>query len=339
MRKCKGHLKLEERQAIYILHSQGVSFGEIGRRIGRNRSTIYRELQRNKAPVFIEPNLSGLEKAKLAQDKAKRRRSDSKKVRRSSLKLALVRNEIINLLKVCRYSPEAISATLAQGDLGVNVSGRTIRRWLQKDAKELRKYLPERGRKRRNKLTPSKRKHKKAASKKCSIHTREEAITKRARVGDYEADAIVCSQSTTAIISLRERLTRKGWFIRVPNLKADTVRPALIKLFRDIPMPLLLSCAFDNGGEFSDFLALEKLFGIKTFFCDPYSAWQKGGVENLNKAFRVFVPKGTNLATINDIEIAKIENIINARPMDCLHKLSPDQAWVIALKKTEIYLH
>jgi len=339
MKTTKGHLSLVERQTIHLMRAEGKSFAEIGRAIGRDRSVVWREVKRNQSQRHIWSRLTPLEKAKEAHERAQRRRSDSKRGRRGPLKLAAVRKEIANLLQECRYSPEDIADVLHQGDLGVSVCGRTIRRWLLKDAPELRQYLPERGRKRRSKLTPRKKRGKTAAPEKRSIHERPNIVVTRERVGDYEGDAIVCSQSTAAIIAIRERKLRKGWFIKVPNLQADTVRPALIKVFRDIPAPLRFTCTLDNGGEFSDFRTIETLFGMDVFFCDPYSAWQKGAVENLNKAFRVFVPKGTNLKDISELEIARIENIINARPMDCLHKLSPDQAWAKELTSVGAFLH
>ena len=339
MENYRGHLCLEDRQQIHLMRSRGFGFAEIGRVIGRDRSVVKRELERNQGPRQVWRYLRPLERAKEAHERAKRRRSDCKKGKRGPLKLAAVRDKIEQLLKDGHYSPEDIADVLNQGDLGVRVSGKTIRRWIVKEAPELRQYLPDRGKHRRNRLTKRKRSKRKAASKKRSIHRRPEAANERKEAGHYEADAIVCSQSTVAIISVRERKTRKRWYRRVKNLQAETVRPVLMEIFGNIPPPLRLSCTYDNGGEFAEFDKLEYHLGVTAYGCDAYSAWQKGGVEHQNKEFRRFVPKGTDLSTVSEEEIAHIETILNAKPMDCLEKLSADQAWILELREARKQLH
>ncbi len=324
-KKTKGHLTLEERQSIYTMRARGKTDSEIGKQLGRHRSVILRERRRNQAPPGLILHLTPLEKAKWAHDKALRRRRDVKKGKRGPLKLVAVRERVEALLKD-GYSPEQIADMLSLSDLGVRVSGKTIRRWINRDVRELRAHLPERGKPRRKHLKRRK-KPAQAAPQKRSIHERDEIVNRRERVGDLEADTIVCRKSKTAILSVVDRKTRRRWFRKIPNLKAETVCWALILILLDIPAAQRHTITFDRGSEFADWKRLEQLFGILVFFCDPYCAWQKGSVEHTNKEFRRFVPKGTDLALLSDETVARIEHLLNLKPMTCLQRASAIDVW------------
>ena len=66
-----------------------------------------------------------------------------------------------------------------------------------------------------------------------------------------------------------------------------------------------LTC--ENGREKREYQAL----GVPTYFCDPYSSWQKGGVENANKMLRRFFPKGTNFALVSKEDVRMVVDILN----------------------------
>lgn len=329
MERKQGHLSLQERQQIHLMREQGKGFAEIGRALERHRSVVKRELERNSGPSQIWRHMTPLERAKSADERAKRRQVESKCGVRGPLKLCAVRARIEELLEHAHYSPEKIAFILSSSDEGVSLCGRTIRRWLDKDAPELKQHLPCRGKKYRRRMT-GKRRHPiadKAAPEKRSIHERDEIVSKRERVGDLEADMMVCRQSKVGILSVIDRKTRRRWFRKVKNLKAETLCHALICLLLTIPATERHTITFDRGGEFAEWQELERFFHILPYFCDAYCAWQKGSVEHSNKKFRRFVPKGTNLALVSDEHIAKIEAILNTEPMICLGMLSAYQAW------------
>ena len=327
-KKNRGHLSLDERQIIHQMQARGVGCAEIGRAIYRHRSVVKRELERNAGQRHIWRYLSALERAKEAHERAKRRRCDSKKGRRGPLKLSAIRERIVSLLQEAHYSPEAIAHIISQSDLGVSLCGKTVRRWLLREAPELRQHLPHRGRARRHHLTPKKsRSPQHAAPQKRSIHERPAPVKERQRLGDLEGDMIVCKKSTSAILSLIDRKTRRRWYRKVSNLKAETVLQALICLLGELTPLQRHTITFDNGGEFSQWKVLERLFGVTVYFCDPYCAWQKGSVEHSNKEFRRFVPKGTDIALVSNEDIARIEDMLNCKPMDCLNMLSSSNAW------------
>ena len=104
--------------------------------------------------------------------------------------------------------------------------------------------------------------------------------------------------------------------------KIDTLSPlvhnrAIKRMKRSLSK--VLSITFDNGIENTKHEEL----GVPTFFCDPYSSWQKGGVENVNKAIRQFILKGSDIANYSDRYIARIEKILNQRPRKSLNYRTP----------------
>lgn len=336
----KGHLSLPERQIVYVMQSEGAGFSKIAREIKRDRGTIRREVKRNRAPMFFLCRERPLERAKSAHDKALRRRSDCKKGRRGPLKLAAIRSRVVFLLEECKYSPEEVSTLLEQGDEPVKVSGKTLRRWILREAKELQQHLPFRGRKRRNHLTPKKHKRRKEpAAPKRSVHERCQAANDRLEVGHKEYDFITCSQSTVSILAGVDRKTRRGWLRRVENREAMTTRAALIGIELNLYPLLRKTLTYDNDPGFQKVFDLESLMAIENFFCDPYCSWQKGSVENFNRRVRRFFPKGTDLSTVTQQQLDRIEAIINARPMDVLNDSSPDQCWALEVKAALQMLH
>ena len=84
------------------------------------------------------------------------------------------------------------------------------------------------------------------------------------------------------------------------------------------------SLTLDNGIENRDH---EKI-GTTTYFCDPYSSWQKGGVENSNKLIRRYIPKGANIDGYSDKYIQKIINIINNKPRKILNYKTPREIMI-----------
>jgi IS30 family transposase len=212
------------------------------------------------------------------------------------------------------------------------MSGKTIRRYVDKDAQELKKFFPFQGRKRRKREVKTDN----------GMRGYEElpfAAAIKTRMGDLEVDLIVCSQSTESILSVRERLSRRVFLRKVPNRKAKTLRQALFRLFSELPAVFLQTALYDRDKAFSDLEALAKYFNIEHYACDPYCSWQKGAVENGNAQVRRFIPSGTDLSTITPERLLEIERWINITPMPVIGDLSPIQFWEYELKCFRDSLH
>lgn len=335
-----SHLTLSERQILYPMLASGEGFSKIAKVLNRDRSTLRREYKRNSVSVYLWSRLTPLEQAKHAHDKALLRRSDSKRGKKGPLKLAAIRLRIESLLEDCKYTPEEIAIILGQGDDPVKVSGKTIRRWILKEAKELQQHLAFRGKKRRNQLSPRKnQRRKEAAPAKRNIDERPCGANERQEAGHKEYDFITCKQSTVSILVGIDRKVRRCWLRLVNNREAETTRAMLMQIESSLCPPLRKTSTFDNEGGFQKVFQLEQQLGIESFFCDPYCSWQKGAVEHLNRRVRRYFPKGTDLSTIKPERLSNVEAILNARPMECLDKLSPDQCWAIEVEKAKMMLH
>ena len=77
---------------------------------------------------------------------------------------------------------------------------------------------------------------------------------------------------------------------------------------------MVKSWSFDNGIENREHQSLD----APAFFCEPYSSWQKGGVENANKMIRRYLPKGTNFAKVKQSRLDLIVSLINDKPRKIL---------------------
>jgi IS30 family transposase len=339
MEKEKNHLSLLERQTLYSMLEAGKSFRFIGRELRRSASTIQREYNRNKAARHLWRAMSGLEKARYAQERKSERQSKKARLNRHLLDSRPdACRKILTLLEETNYSPEAIASILSQSDLGISISGKTIRRWVKRMYPTFQKYFPHRGKRPRTNLTPRTRRkrQREAAPAMRSVHQRQCA---RNEVGNFELDLVVSSQSRTVILAVRDRKTRKIWLRLVENREATPVRQAIVKVLSDIPPLMRRSCTFDRGGEFAEVHPIEKLYAITNYFCDAYCAWQKGSVEQGNKELRRYVQKKTDLALVSKERLLRIEKLLNTKPRKTLGGLSSDDLWIMEARKIYNLMH
>ena len=156
-----------------------------------------------------------------------------------------------------------------------------------------------------------------------SIHKRP-AEAEGKRFGDWEMDLIV-DKDNHAILTMIERSTN---FLLMSKLKYGKKAMPLAKTVWRLLLPYkgdkLLTITTDNGSEFAEQEWISKhLGGVPVYFTDSYASWQKGAVENTNKLIRQYIPKGTNINTITDTLITKIQKKINRRPREKLNFSTP----------------
>lgn len=324
MKKTRQALTLEIRQSIWMMRSQGVGVREIGRRIKIDGSIVSRELRRNSVPIHIAAHLTPLERAKEADDKARRRRKAKRRSKRKAKPLMTVFEHVARKLSE-KWSPEAISNTWGQFFEGKELSTTTIYRMIEKDWPELKKHLPEKGKKRRAQVMNRRGKVQQAAAEKIHISERPEAANERQEIGHLEVDSILSKRgSKAAIVSLIDRQARQRWYLRVLNLEAATVRKALVAFLHTLKPWQRKSLTADRGSEFAEWKMLEAIFpGLKVYFCTAYSPHEKGSVERSNRDFRRFFPKGTDFLSVSPTEIDNAQMLLNNKPMKCLNWKSP----------------
>ena len=93
--------------------------------------------------------------------------------------------------------------------------------------------------------------------------------------------------------------------------------------FGSLPKHLIKTVTFDNGMEFAHHMEITKQLNVPTFFCDVYSSWQKGSIENMNGRLRRDLPRKTDLLNMCDEELEQILIGHNLTPRKVLNGLSP----------------
>jgi len=220
------------------------------------------------------------------------------------------------------WSPEIISGRLKDDyshDPSMQVNHESIYQWAYKNGVS---HLLPRGKPRR-----SRRRYRlKAATGTqglgvvTSIHQRPEAANERTEFGHLESDSMLEKKVTGDILSIQlERVSRYLFITRAANKSAPETRKAIAGVLRRLPSALKQTLTFDRGTEGAE----HHLLGIDTYFCDPYSSWQKGSVEQVIGLIRRYIPKGTDLSTVTDQELKTIQNRLNNRPRKVLGFKTP----------------
>ena len=126
------------------------------------------------------------------------------------------------------------------------------------------------------------------------------------------------------MIWLTERVTRYSIPITMPcGYAADDVLAGLVEACEQIPAHMLRSLSFDQGSEWAEWEAVAVTYGIDCWFCEPHSPWQRGQIENLNRQFRWWFPRGANLATVSPADAAHAATIVNGQRRRSLNNQSP----------------
>lgn len=173
----------------------------------------------------------------------------------------------------------------------------------------------------RKKIKHNRKIQSKHAPKGTSIEKRPNEVLQRTTFGHWEMDCVVGSTLETLLV-LSERLTRKEIIIKMPNKQTVSVVTALNKLERKygkLFSKIFKTITIDNGVEFSDYVGLEKsIYGNKkrttVYYCHPYSSYERGTNERLNREIRRKLPKGTDFSKVTSATVQSVENWVNAYP-------------------------
>ena len=308
-------LSYRERQKIYSGLCGGKSQKNIAKELERSPSTISREIARNSDQFgYLYPG----DAHEMAQ---KRKNINLPKIDESPV----LKKYIVENLKK-RLSPKMIAGAWSLENPEKSICPETIYEWIYGPVGEklaLKDLLL-----RRHKKRGMRRKQKKPSIRnRTSIHDRPDHINQRIDLGHFEADLIFNSGSQSKnILTLIERVTRYAILIFNENKRTSTVIDALIGHITKTGMTIK-SITFDNGSEFADHAKLNAL-GIKTFFCDPASPWQKGSIENLNGVLRRYVPFDMPANQINQDFVFEINEQVNDLPREILGFKSSKQAFM-----------
>ena len=311
------HLNFEERGVLYRLRKERKNQAEIARVLGRDPSTICRELQRNTGGRGYRP--------KQAQRKAEERRLKCRPPHK--MDDPRVSAYVQRRLKWF-WSPDQISRRTESEfsqDPDRRLSHQTIYNWIeqQEDRRDWEQCLRRGGRR----LGPTKRGQLPACA---SIEGRPKIVDQRRRYGDWEGDTVVGKGRRSGVLTAVERKSGYLCAAKLNSLQSDAVVQGAGRRMGKLPRELRRTATFDNGKEFAQHQTLAELLGLRVFFAKPYCAWQRGTNENTNGLLRQFFPKGTDFTRISHREVARAEKLLNERPRRRLGYRTP--AEVLAKK-------
>lgn len=321
-------LTSEERYVIYHLKLCNFSLREIGRRLGRHHTTIGRELERNRPAIPGMPYWH-----QTAHDKALERRQQPRHYRRLAC-LPLIR--YVERRLRAEWSPEIIAARLRlehPGDPAMRISAETVYRWVYRDARHGGTWFTFLLRRRKNRrkqrgygagrgLIPGR----------VGIEQRPALVALRRRFGDWEGDTVEGAKGRGHITTHVERKSRYLLAAKLTGKSAAETAQAVSSAFRRVPRSLRKTLTLDNGKEFARFRDIEKSSGLRVYFADPYSAWQRGTNENTNGMLRRYFPKGIDFRTVTDEALAKVVKKMNHRPRKCLGYRTPHEVFMQACR-------
>jgi transposase, IS30 family len=315
-----ARLSLEDRMEIKIGLERGETMRAIGGRIGRNASTICREVNSNGGREHYRP----FRAHKQACEKA--RRPKPTKLSANDTLRQLVTAEL-----ECLRSPQQIAAKLRadfddRPEMWVShetiykslyVQGRgELRRELYRCLRTGRAKRVRRGRIETRGRIPDM----------VMISERPAEADDRAVPGHWEGDLIMGKNGKTAIGTLVERATRYVMLLHLPDgFNAEAVRTAMTEIITTLPESLRRSLAWDQGREMAQHVRFTVDTGVPVYFCDPHSPWQRGSNENTNGLLRQYFPKGTDLSIYSRADLDAAADSLNTRPRQTLGWMSPSE--------------
>jgi IS30 family transposase len=358
-----ARLTSQERAQIEVLFGQGHTFPQIAAAIGRDRSTVWREIRRNhvhkggRVPDGARhpgrrgrdgPGLGGLYRWKYSHRRAQQRADErARRPRPGRLRpawgrpwpplWALVREKLR-----LRWSPVQISRWLPtefpdRPELWV--SHETIYQAIYYQARGgLRQELARQVALRSGRAARRPQSRQAAADRAgrgvrawvrdFHISTRPAEAADRAVPGHWEGDLLIGARGTSAIITLVERTTRYVMLGALPDNRAsDAVTDVLITLMRRLPTELCKTLTWDQGSELANHATFTLAADCQVYFCDPHAPWQRGSNENTNGLLRQYFPRSsTNFRTYTQTDLDTIARELNGRPRQTLNWQNPAQA-------------
>jgi len=330
-RRSRRVLSLAEREEISRGVVAGHSLRMIASSLGRAPSTVSREINRNggrRQYRAIKADQAAWERAHRAKTCKLKENPELAGIVTEKLQLQWAPRQIAGWLKVTY--PD---------DGNYQVSHETIYKSLFIQArgalkKELIKHLRRSRGMRRSRHHTQKTKDHGRITNAVSIRERPAEAEDRALPGHWEGD-LVMGSNNSQIATLVERHTRYVMLVRVPSKDTKTVINALIKHAHKLPRELYKSLTWDRGKEVADHQRFSLDTGIKVYFCDPQSPWQRGSNENTNGLLRQYFPKGMDLSNVHQNRLNAVARRLNERPRETLHFRTPAECFGQCVASTD----
>ena len=309
-----------QRYKISWMQEKKMSKTQISKELGVDRSTIYRELDRNR-----NRNSKAYDPELAHQKYKKRMREKPKHIRFTDGMKQLARDKL-----ALQWSPEQIVGWCRR--LGIPmVSHETLYKWIYnargRDS-HLRDSLRHRGRKRQKRANNNN--YRGLIPNRVDISERPSVVEERSRLGDIEVDTVVGRGRSGNLVTMLERTTGFLWAELVPTLETAVVCHAVIQ--RLLPFKgIIKTFTFDNGREFSRHHVVASVLEADCFFTRPYHSWEKGSVENANGLLRQYFKKGSSFSGLTQDDVQRACDLINHRPRKRFGFRSPYEMFLLYL--------
>ena len=335
------HLSWTDRLKIETMLKDKRHKQEIADEIGVHLKTIYNEITRGR---YIHTNSDLTEEERYSPEMAEAAYREHLAAKGPDLKIGNdheLAQHIEKKIAEDGYSPAAVLGEIKEQGLEFKTSicESTLYSYIDKGVflTITNKNLPVKGQKKRqyNKVKRAKR-----PPAGTSIENRPKEIDDRAVVGDWEMDCVEGKKKTKeSLLVLSERKARKEIMIKMKDQTAGSVVAALDRLERrygTLFYKIFQTITVDNGSEFADVEGLERSCRRKgkrttVFYCHPYSSYERGTNENINRMIRRWFPKGTDFGQVPKKAIQAVEDWLNAYPREILGFRSADEVFAEGL--------
>ena len=311
------HLTIEQRYNISAYLQSGKTINQIPLLLGVHRSTVWREVHRNK------DKRNGSYRSELAQKKYKNRMQS----RNHYVKFTDDLKVQVDILLKKDYSPEQVTGFMRSRGLEM-VSHETIYQYVWEDKKhgDKKLYTHLRRRVRHHKKRGSLTNGRGFIKNRVDIDERPEIVDEKVRFGDLEIDTIIGKNHKGALLTINDRVTGLVWIRLLSGKEANPLMEATVNALKPF-MHQIHTITADNGKEFSFHEEIARELEVFVYFAKPYHSWERGANENTNGLIRQYFPKGTDFGDITQEQVMRVQKILNSRPRKRLGYMTPKEKY------------
>lgn len=318
------HLNIDERENLLLLLGEGKTIREIAREMGRDKSTISREIARNSLGAKKSEKKKKVYRPSLAQSRYEKRRKSC--CPKKKLLSPEIYETVRKLFLEMKWSPEQIAGRMREEGTFL-ISTNTIYRAIytgmfneaghSRNRKGAKRYLRHKGKPRKGKKSKDGRGKMKISHE---LAERPKEANERMRIGDWEEDTVIGKPGGPCLVTSVDRKSRFLVGGKSENKRAESVTPVMIKAHQGLPVYTITP---DRGTEFSHHRKVTAALKAEFYFPPPHHPWERGSNENTNGLIREYFPKSTNFAMISEEEIQAVFQKLNLRPRKCLGFKTP----------------
>jgi IS30 family transposase len=310
------HFTIEEREIIAVRLAEGENPSSIARELGRHRSSVSAEIQRNSIDGDYYPA-----KAQALADH--RRRQTKSPWKMEDPRIA---KYVKDRLKK-RWSPEQIAGRMKEDhptDTEMQICHETVYDWIRNDRRRggrWHTFLRQSRKKRRKRYGTGENRGK--IKGRIDIEQRPKEVDEKQRLGDWEGDTVEGAKGSGYLTTMVDRKSQFLVLGRSGTKHADAIRRAIGRSFHRHGNLPCETVTLDNGKEFAEHGQLGNSLGGDVYFAKPYHSWERGLNENTNGLLRQYFPKGMNFSKISTYQLKKAEAELNDRPRKTLGYRTP----------------